>query len=167
MDINERKQQFSFAYIRAIASVAGYVVSEPAVDQDSIDLTISGKGGNGFVRSPRLDVQVKCAAKTDKNMKLDDLRFPLKKKNYDELREQNVLVPRILVVVIVPKMGEHWLRQNEKLLCIYHCGYWYSLRHCPQRSNKTSITLSIPRVQVFSKESLKQLMHTIETGGAP
>lgn len=165
MDNNECKQQFSFAYIRAIASAAGYVVSEPAVDEDSIDLTISGKGGKGKICSPKLDLQVKCTSRDLTHS--DYLRFPLKKKNYDDLREPRVLVPRILVVVLVPQNINHWLRQSEKELRVHHCAYWYSLRQCPDIINKTSATLSIPRSQVFSRKNLRKLMVTIEAGGTP
>ena len=36
MDISQRKEQFSIAYVRAIASVAGFSVSTPGVDDDSV-----------------------------------------------------------------------------------------------------------------------------------
>ena len=38
MDINQRKEQFSRAYVLAVASAAGYAWYQPSVDDDSIDL---------------------------------------------------------------------------------------------------------------------------------
>ncbi len=64
MYITERKQQFSIAYVRAIVSVAGFVVYEYAVDDDSIDIGIAAKGLMGTVRSPKLDIQLKCTSRS-------------------------------------------------------------------------------------------------------
>ncbi|MEO5365718.1 MAG: hypothetical protein H7831_05085 [Magnetococcus sp. WYHC-3] len=52
MDSNVQKEHFSEAYVRAVAAVAGYSVSRPGVDDDSVDLTISAPGGNGTLRAP-------------------------------------------------------------------------------------------------------------------
>jgi len=38
VDLNQRKEQFSNAYVRAVASVAGFTLAKPEVDDDSIDL---------------------------------------------------------------------------------------------------------------------------------
>ena len=40
MDLNQCKEQFSIAYVRAVASAAGYGVQKPDVDDDSIDLRV-------------------------------------------------------------------------------------------------------------------------------
>ncbi len=34
MDINAQKEQFSLAYVQAVAAVAGYSWSQPSVDED-------------------------------------------------------------------------------------------------------------------------------------
>ena len=62
MHETQQKEQFSKAYIRAIAAVGGLRVSEPEVDDDSIDMTLAARGGSGGVRSPKLDLQLKCTA---------------------------------------------------------------------------------------------------------
>ncbi len=38
MDIDQRKEQFSHAYVKAVAAVAGFAWYKPSVDDDSIDL---------------------------------------------------------------------------------------------------------------------------------
>ncbi|WP_242037834.1 DUF4365 domain-containing protein [Tolypothrix sp. FACHB-123] len=35
MDVNQQKEQFSNAYVRAVASIAGYSVYRPEVDDDN------------------------------------------------------------------------------------------------------------------------------------
>ncbi len=165
MDINQQKEQFSFAYIRAVATVAGYKVTREEVDDDSVDLTISETGGSGTVRSPKLDLQAKCT----ENLNCDNgkILYDLKVKNYNDLRNDNVLVPRILILVIVPPDIEDWLHQSDSELTMYRCGYWVSLRGQSETDNTNTIRVGLPRTQLFSVASLRSIMDTIAGGGAP
>lgn len=42
MEISQRKEQFSRAYVLAVAAAAGYAWYQPSVDDDSIDLGLAG-----------------------------------------------------------------------------------------------------------------------------
>jgi hypothetical protein len=44
VDLNQQKQQFSIAYVRAVAAVAGYNVYKQEVDDESVDLGIAPTG---------------------------------------------------------------------------------------------------------------------------
>jgi hypothetical protein len=112
MTIDDQKEQFSFAYARAVAAVAKVAVSEPAVDDDSVDLEFKLKGGGGAFRSPQLGAQVKCTETA--NVHQDHIAYALKLKNYEELRPTNLLVPRILIVVTVPDDLNDWLNHSEQ-----------------------------------------------------
>jgi hypothetical protein len=158
MDENQQKELFSYAYVRAVASVAGYGVHRPEPDDDSVDLVVSARGPFGSYRSPRLDMQVKCTAQDC--VTEQEVRFPLKRKNYDDLRGQGFLVPRILLVVTVPPAVEDWLSQSEEEMILRHCGYWVSLREAPESDNTLSVTVSIPRRNVFDVKALHGLMGT-------
>ena len=50
MNLNEQKEQFSLAYIRAVAAQAGYQITKPELDNDSVDGTLIADCG----RRPRL-----------------------------------------------------------------------------------------------------------------
>jgi hypothetical protein len=106
MDINQQKEQFSLAYIKAVSSVAGFSLHKPSVDDDSVDIVLAQTGGNGTIRSPRIDAQLKCTSKDV--IRENYIKFTLSLKNYNDLRPENVLVPRILVVVIVPSEIDNW-----------------------------------------------------------
>lgn len=41
MDINQQKEQFSSTFVRVVASVAGYALYMPEVDEDSVDWGIA------------------------------------------------------------------------------------------------------------------------------
>ena len=54
MDLDMQKEQFSRAYVQAVAACAGFAFSIPSVDDDSVDMSIHQTGGGGTIRSPRL-----------------------------------------------------------------------------------------------------------------
>ncbi|EHQ36087.1 DUF4365 domain-containing protein [Methanoplanus limicola] len=165
MNINQQKEQFSRAYVRAVATVAGFSLFEPSVDDDSIDLSIAERGGRGSIRSPRIDLQLKC---TSQNLiSGDGIRFSLPIKNYNDLRPENVQVPRILLVLVVPDEIERWIDQTEEKLSMYHCGYWESLRGLPDTSNEKNVTVNIPKSQQFTVEELSKIMERVGYGDLP
>jgi Domain of unknown function (DUF4365) len=156
MDISQRKEQFSFAFVRAVATVAGNMVAEPAVDDDSIDLWIGGRVGEDIPRPPRIELQVKCtSARVTRG---EHLVYALKRKNYDDLRLADPIVPRILVVVLVPTDESEWLRQTEEELSLRYCAYWTSLRGMEETKNRGRVTIHVPRANIFSVEGLRDLM---------
>jgi hypothetical protein len=164
MHINQRKEQFSRAYIHAVASVAGYALYEPYVDDDSIDCGLAARGAAGNFYSPRVELQLKSSSRNI--VKKDRIVFPLGIKNYNDLRVENVLVPRILVVVIVPKEIDYWLSQTEEEMCFKHCAYWRSLSGMGEPKNSTSINVSLLRDQQFTVDALIGMMERIGRGEA-
>ena len=165
MTLDDQKEQFSFAYARAVAAVAQIAVNEPAVDDDSVDLSFKRRGGGGAVRSPQLDAQVKCTESA--NVHPTHVAYPLKLKNYEELRPTNLLVPRILIVVTVPDVLADWLSHSEPELAMRKCGYWVSLRGWAATANSTNVTVHLPRANHFNVAQLQQIMQRIGNGQTP
>jgi hypothetical protein len=165
VDLNLRKEQFSAAYVRAVAALAGYAVSRPDPDEDSVDLSISVGGKSGLLRRPRLELQLKCTAEDIRRE--TEIRFPLPIKNYEDLRPEDLIVPRILVVVLVPRSIRDWVQQDEEALVMRHCGYWCSLRGYPPRTNARSVSVSLLRSKAFTVESLKMIMERVNERERP
>lgn len=165
MDLAQQKQEFSRAYAKAVAATAGYATQEPSVDDDSVDLGLAARGGNGSTKSPRLELQLKCTARHLVGEHTVD--FPLSIKNYEELRPTDFMVPRILVVVVVPDDVALWISHSEEQLLLRHCGYWYSLRGLPSTENTHTVTVKLPRTQVFDVASVVDIMERISNGGLP
>jgi Domain of unknown function (DUF4365) len=165
MDINIQKEEFSYAYIYAVASAAGYScqISSRPMDIGGIDMNISGIEQEYSLYPPRLEVQVKS---TSTNIISDEsVRYPLKLKNYNELRKPNTLIPKILVVVLIPDHLGEWVNQSETELCLRRCAYWLSLKGQPETENTDSVTIYLPRQQIFSVNALQNIMQQIETRG--
>jgi hypothetical protein len=156
MPITFRKEQFSRAYVAAVAAAAGYATSRPDPDIDKIDLTVHARGSEGHVRSPRVDLQLKCT-EVDAGAG-DALAFDLDRETYDILRAADYVVPRYLVVVVVPTNVSDWLEQTSEQLALRRCGYWLSLRDAPPTSNSVSQRVEIPRQQVLSVASLREML---------
>ena len=166
MTPNRQKEQFSIAYTRAVAASAGFKISREEVDDDSIDVGVACTGGNDTVRSPRCDIQLKC---TSNGIVTDDsVRFVLPLKNYNDLRASNLHVPRILVALLVPNVeAEKWLEQDEASLRLFKCAYWRTLRGEPETPNSSTVTVEVPRANVFGVDALKTIMSRIGNGGNP
>ena len=158
MDLNASKEQFSNAFLLAVAAVAGCSVAKPSVDNDSIDWTIS----NRLPRRPKLDVQLKCTAEDDGNGA--SVAFPLKKKNYDDLTVVDLICPRILILVAVPEQIDNWILLTENELVLRRCAFWVSLQGHPPSDNENSVTVHVPRRQTFTVESLIELMEKVDRG---
>jgi len=166
MHITHQQEAFSKAYVQAIGAAAGYRVQDgPIPDDDSVDLTLSGRGPSGTLVSPKLDVQLKCQLGQPPDD--DAWPFDLKVKNYNDLCTSNVQVPRILVVVCVPEVVTDWTKQERDHMFMRHCAWWLSLRDQDASDNETKVRVRIPKVQVFDVESLEQIMQAIGHGGAP
>jgi hypothetical protein len=165
MTIDMQKEEFSHAYVKAIAACAGYAWSKPSVDDDSIDLCLHERGGGGTIRSPRLDLQLKCkASEIPANQ---DFNYSLKIKNYDDLRDNNVQVPRILVVVLVPDELSHWLNHSEPEMALRRCGYWQTLRGLGPSENDQGQTVQMTRMKLFNVATLQAIMTRIGNGELP
>lgn len=157
MDISKRKEQFSFAYIQAIAAQIGLNHSFPTADDDSVDITLNGKGFiGGKLRNPCIDIQLKC---TSQNViKGNSIKFPLKLKNYNDLRGEDVAAPRYLMLLVVPGKTEKWTHSTNNALILFNSCYWTSLRYKPEMNNTTNVTVEFSIEQKVTTESLMELM---------
>lgn len=165
MHIDQRKEQFSRAYVHAVASVAGFSLASPAVDDDSVDLIFCSRGKSGTLRAPRLEAQLKCSSA--EIVRESHVAYPLQRKNYDELRPTDFVVPRILIVLIVPPALEDWLAHGEDALAMRRCAYWVSLHGLDESASERTVTVHVPRTGLFSPLALQQIMTRVGNGGLP
>ena len=162
MDLNIQKEQFSIAYVRAVAAVAGVKVLRTDVDDDSIDIGLERAGGC----APKLDLQLKCTA--DPLPTTGDISFPLKLKNYDDLRRSTV-APRWLVTLFVPPDCTDWLTiaTPPTEILLRRCAWWTSLAGLPDVDNTASVNVQLARANIFTPDALKNKLNEIETHFRP
>jgi len=164
--LNNLEAGFSHAYVRAIAHAAGYFAEEAGRerDNDGVDLELFSRDAHGVVRSPTVCLQVKA---TQTNPQKDPIPFDLDVKNYDELRATSWQVPRILVVVFVPKDPDQWAQCSRSQLVLRRCGYWQSLRGEPRTSNSSTIRVTIPRTNLLDVAAVQAIMDRVRQGKLP
>jgi hypothetical protein len=158
---NDIKEQLSFAYLQAVASRAGFSVEKVDVDRDSIDLKICARGqlaDDAGLTSPELAVQLKATARAAADG--DEIAFPLSKKNYNDLVAPS-LVPRILVVFVMPEDESEWLTHTPESLILRRCAYWLSLRGRPPTTNEVSQTVHLSRQRPLTHDSLRELLRKV------
>jgi hypothetical protein len=155
-----QQECFGDAFLLAVAGAAGCAVSQRRPDDDSIDWTLSCK----LSKRPKLDVQMKTTATADDSDRV--IRYPLKKKNYNDLILTNVLAPRILVLVTLPTDMEEWFSLTAEQLVLKRCAYWITLAGQPESDNEKSVTVSVPRENLLTAEALQMMMNKINEEGA-
>jgi hypothetical protein len=165
MHLNQRKAEFSIAYVHAIAAAAGFICEVIRVDLNSIDVHLLSAEGAEDRAYPSLDVQLKCTTRPQPLAPI--IRFPLKRKNYDDLRKTKRLIPRILVLLEVPDVAVDWVQHNEHETVLRHCAFWCSISGLPETRNTSNVAVDIPRAQQFTVGELQAMMKRIEAGGTP
>lgn len=168
MDLAQQQEQFSFAFVQAVASVAGVNTARPRVDEDSVDVHFSvhrdfllASGMTAKFPAPQMDAQPKTCRRDI--LRGDGVHFPLEKKNYDDLRA-TTCVPRILIVVLLPKDLSDWLVQRPDELALRHSAWWMSLRGMGPTENTSGVTVTLPRTQGFCPDGLTKLLAGIAEG---
>ena len=161
MSPNMQMEQFSLAYIRAVAAQAGYRIGVAEPDWDSMDGVLISDTG----RRPRIEFQAKATGR-DIFTRDGNLSFPLDVGNYNNLRVPTPIIPRILIVVLVPSDIDDWLSQSESELCLRRCAYWTSLEGYQAVPNSSTVNITIPANRIFNREQLDSMMESAD-GGEP
>jgi hypothetical protein len=163
LHITQQQEQFSNAYLLAVATVAGFKLAKTDIDDDSIDFSISGKGFNGKYSRAQLDVQLKCYIQ-HRSIGIQGFSYPLKIKNYNDLRVTDILIPRLLMVVVVPEKISDWLTQSDNEAQMKYCGYWQSIRDMRETSNTSTVSITIPQTNRLDVQGLTELMQRVASG---
>lgn len=155
MTLEQQKEQFSIAYVRAVAAAARVNIYKLEVDDDSIDIGFATRITSGRPSRPRIEAQLKCSAGIPE--KNGGFRYPLLLKNYNDLSGDD-LIPRILIVLMVPPKTDNWLTQDGDRMIVRKAAFWLSLAGYPVTKNKTSVTVEVPKANLFDPKALLKLL---------
>ncbi len=154
---------FSRTFVSAVATAALFESAKTgALDIDSVDTSIYSHGAHGTKKSPQIDVQLKCTYRDDL-MHADGMHYPLTLKNYNDLKKE-VVIPRLLIVVVVPRDLNTWLNQTPAELILKNHAYWRSLKGEPDTANTSNVTVLLPSDNVFTPATLIELMRQANAG---
>jgi len=162
--VKDTESELSVAYLQAIAARNRFscTIATRTMDNNGIDATLHGMDDfGGSLTEITLHVQLKATIKEpliqDGKISyfLDNLEL------YDKLRSTTASVPKIMVVLFLPKTEPEWLAHSVNELCIRKCAYWVSLKGATESSNKSGITVYIPENQALSPEELRRIFTQI------
>ncbi len=121
-------------------------------------------GKRRFVESGRtLDLQIKSTmSPVDRQ---NTIAIDLDVDCYDDLRDERVATPRILVVHILPQEEALRVQQQPDELVLRGSCFWRSLKGCEPVANSSTIRIAIPTAQTFSAVDLARIMDRLRQGG--
>jgi Domain of unknown function (DUF4365) len=157
-----QQEEFSYAFISAIAAAAGYSIGPPTrlMDNAGIDISVTAPGEIGSMLSPKFDAQVKCTSDS-RFMKETQIHYPLPVRNYTRLIHPYPLSPQLLIVVFIPKDLSSWVESTEDRTILQKSAYWISLKGKASTDNSDNITIHLPRHNLLTPLSLQEIMQRI------
>ena len=155
----DREEALSRAYVRAVASFAGYTVSEEDFDRDGIDLRIHAGGW----LSPSVGLQLKATRRLGEPRQDGSYSYDVPVKNYRRLIRPSQ-VPRYLVVLNLPAREDDWLTVSADELVIRRCAYWISLLGRPESDNRCTVRIRLQAESRFDPEALRGILERSRRG---
>jgi len=156
-----RKEELSKSYLNAVCAVKGIATNVKTHDDDGIDVILqkimNRKDGRKY--NAQISVQLKSTS-SDYSEFDNSFSYPLKRKNYDDLRRPATL-KSYLFLLILPKNENEWVLQSIDELMIRKCMYWADLKELPNSDNNTSVTVRFSKNNVVSSESLDNILTKI------
>lgn len=163
---NDIKQHLNFAYIKAVAAYAG---AKPDFDE-SPEYGIDGRitrikqlPGGGF-NPTGFTFFFQAKASTRCIIDEETIKYDLKVDSYNKLAAWEGTMPCILILMRLPTEFSDWLNLDEEQLILKHCCYWTHITS-PPSTNRSSKRISIPRSDVFSPQTIEDILNRIRNGG--
>ncbi|MFJ6751568.1 MULTISPECIES: DUF4365 domain-containing protein [unclassified Streptomyces] len=153
-------------YLHAIAAASGCSLGQPFPD-NGIDWHVShGAPGHTVDDEITIKVQLKCTYQTAPRPPGPTFAFTLDNDHLVKLARTPVAVHKILVVMLVPRVQEDWLRAGHDHLELRHCCYWINLAGHPVTGRRRT-TVRIPTTRIFDDRALCEIMTRVGAGGRP
>ncbi|MFD3524952.1 DUF4365 domain-containing protein [Streptomyces sp. NPDC058653] len=153
-------------YLHAVAAAAGCSLSQPFPD-NGIDWHVSHSSRAHTVDDEvTIKVQLKSTYQTAPHPPGSSFAFTLDNDHLAKLGRTPVSVHKILVVMLVPRTQDQWLRAGHDQLDLRHCCYWVNLAGRPI-TGRTRTTVRIPTARIFDDRALCEIMARVGAGGRP
>jgi hypothetical protein len=160
-------EQLQLGYIRAVAAAAGCVLSQPDIDE-GIDLFATHRSPSHTFPADnvaRLEIQLKATSdfvgKSSNHVSVD-----MRRDRWDYFRTHENTIPKIVVIMNLPKLQEDWTLADHDSFAIFHCSYWVNLADEPESTAQRPIAKA-PKSQIFDDVALCGIMQRIGQGGRP
>jgi hypothetical protein len=109
-----------------------------------------------------LDFQLKASINVD--FEEEAVKYNLEVKNYNDLIDEEIGTPRILILYMLPQDKKKWINVNFDGMLLKGPAWWCILNGEPASSNLHTKTIRIPRSQLLTIDSLTELMNKVRKG---
>src|SRR5450631_278656 len=156
------ESELSYAYLHAVASKAGMSCrcGTRHEDNSGVDAAVTAwlpPVDASTLTEVTINVQLKATIKEPSQDDVSLSYFLGEPKRYSDLRSETVAVPRILVVLFLPRDTSEWMYHSPEQLALRRCAYWESLRGAPEITTTSGTTVKLPKAHIFSPDGLTQL----------
>ncbi len=164
--IRTAMEQLQVGYLHAVAATAGCSLSSPIPDR-GIDWHIDHASSQHTVDS---EVTIKVALKSTFQVQAlppaPYFSFTLDNDHLEKLSGVAPTIHRLLVVMVVPRMMQHWVLSTGNFLQLRHCAYWVNLAG-QAITGKDKTNVHVQTDHVFDDLALCEIMKTVGQGGVP
>ncbi len=163
--IQDTQEKLGGAYIKAVVARAGCTLTDHGRGEYGHDYTITPViTRDGHIRDASWSINVQSKSTTTATQYNDHIAYELDIVNYNDLIDPNTFMPLILVVYVMPRDQSEWLSQCEDCMEIRHCAYWISLKGMSLSDNKRSVTVHLPKNQIFTPDAVRFMLDKLERG---
>lgn len=163
MHTTKQMEDLQISYTSALCASVDISYDTQRHDDDSTDAiikkTIFLPDGGRFNSQLRIQLKSTCSPSqyTDAG---DCIRYTLKVKNYNDLCTPST-TPVILCLLILPEEDSIWVNWSIEELLIKGSMYWLDLSSAERSPNAETVSVSIPKSNIVSPESLLDLLTKI------
>ena len=164
---SQSMETLQIGYLHAVAAAAGCTLARPDPDR-GIDWYVSHEHDlHTHDPSPTISVQLKSTSRLSPNPSGETFPFPLKREHLRKLAASPVTpVPRLLVVMIIPRDIADWVSVRPDHMALRHCSYWANLEgHAITAA--TTTTVRVKTHNVFGDVALGWIMRQVGAGVTP
>jgi len=165
------KENFSKAYVHAIASQAGWTVGDWGTDIDLIDTTLKKiiTFLDGKETEFLLNIQLKCTELSNKN-KDGSIPFSIEEDHLKKIKSKICQIPFYYILFNVPKDKNEWIKheddKNNLKTIMRYCGYYYNiddLKSKEESISSKSTTIHFKKEYIFDVNFLNNLISDLKT----
>jgi len=161
MTTENRKEEVSISYLNAVCAIQGISITHNERDEDGIDVFLKKRliRDNGGKYDAQINVQLKSSSGNYTEYK-DHYTYPLKVKNYNDLRVPST-AKSYLFLLVLPQNEYEWIVHSIDELIIKQCMFWLDLSGMPDTGNSSSVTVHLPKAQAVSPAGLEKILREV------
>jgi hypothetical protein len=167
--IPHQKELLSISYATAVAARAGVHVSGNTVHDYGVDLTLSPVSTlpSGKRMATGFDFHFQLKSTVDFRQTPESIIYDLNADTFNMFAKWDGPSPCYLLLMCLPRDCADWTGTTENAMELRKCCYWHHIPPGIPTKNTSSVTISIPRSQVFTHQALLNLMQTHMNGRQP